>query len=508
MRGSLGHEPQCGNNKSGIKYRLILTRLNGCRGFHYHPHVLSLTARVEQVIERRTLLRPGDRVVVAVSGGLDSMVLLRVLHSLAQSRSWHLVVAHFDHQLRGLASRADARLVGRTALELELEFIQECGDVKGYARETHLSVEMAARILRHRFLARAAREVKASAVALAHHADDQVELFFLRTFRGAGVEGLAGMNWKGVSPEDRRIRLIRPLLDERRTDLARFARNQRIEFREDSSNRSLDIGRNRIRHSLLPMLRRQYQAALDNVILRTMATMRDTAAFLDQQAVAWRSARRKPPFPRLPTALQRQILSLQLRELKVPPSFDLLERLRLSQGERISFGVGQFLSRDQQGTLIRTTGIAFCAEESALSLEGRGGKSSFGGLDLAWRLVGLRTGVLHRGGRRQKSECFDADKVGASIVLRHWRPGDRFQPIGLPRPAKLQDLFVNLRIPRAIRHHLVLATTAAGEIFWVEGLRIAEGFKLDKCSRRGLKWTSRRTEGFAKGLVAPCPSPW
>jgi tRNA(Ile)-lysidine synthase len=470
--------------------------------------VLTFAARVEQAIEQRTPLQPESPVLVAVSGGLDSMVLLRVMHTLSTARAWRLTVAHFDHRLRGEASRADARFVGRVAASLDLEFIHESADVAGFAREAQLSVEMAARILRHRFLVRTARAAGGATVALAHHADDQVELFFLRLFRGAGAEGLAGMNWVGPSPEDGSIRLIRPLLEERREALAQYAREEGIRFREDSSNRNLDIPRNRIRQVLLPLLRRQYQVALDPVILRTMATLRDDAAFIAQQAEAWRGAKRRAPFARLPTALQRHLLSIQLRELKVPVGFELVERLRLRAGERVSAGVGVFVSRERAGRLVMTTEPAFLTEQLAVEVEGRGGRARFGELDLSWRMIAVRRQGGARGARRSRMEVFDADKIGRSIFLRHWRPGDRFQPSGLPRAAKLQNLFVNERIPRETRHRLVVATTSEGNIFWVEGLRIAEGFKLDKKSQRGLKWSWHRTEPRAKGLVAQGRPPW
>jgi tRNA(Ile)-lysidine synthase TilS/MesJ len=170
---------------------------------------------------------------------------------------------------------------------------------------------------------------QAAAVALAHHADDQVELFFLRLFRGAGVEGLAGMNWAGVSPEDSSHSPDPAAPGGTTQDLAQFARDQRIEFREDSSNRSLDIGRNRIRHALLPMLRRRYQVALDSVILRTMATLRDTAAWTGEAGRGLAERAAQTPFRPFAHALQRQILSLQLRELEVPVASICVERLRL-----------------------------------------------------------------------------------------------------------------------------------------------------------------------------------
>jgi len=134
--------------------------------------------------------------------------------------------------------------------------------VKEFARKSKLSIEMAARRLRHEFVARAAKERKIRVIALAHHADDQVELFFLRVLRGAGGEGLAGMKWRSPSPVNSKIMLVRPLLDATKAGLRGFARESKISFREDATNTSLNVPRNRVRNELLPLLLHHYQPAL------------------------------------------------------------------------------------------------------------------------------------------------------------------------------------------------------------------------------------------------------
>ena len=151
------------------------------------------------------------------------MVLLHVLRSLARRHGWRLTAAHFNHQLRGRSSDADERLVKRTEAKLGVPLAVEQGDVRQFARKSKLSVEMAARKLRHDFLARIARLEKIHTIALAHHADDQTELFFLRLFRGSGVAGLAGMKWCGPSPSDRGVELARPLLGQSKAELREFA---------------------------------------------------------------------------------------------------------------------------------------------------------------------------------------------------------------------------------------------------------------------------------------------
>jgi tRNA(Ile)-lysidine synthase TilS/MesJ len=146
---------------------------------------------------------------------------------------------------------------------------------------------MGARRLRHDFLARAAARLKSGSIALAHHADDQVELFFLRIFRGSGGEGLSGMKWRNASPGDPKRALVRPLLDVSKSELEAFARDNKTAFRQDASNLRLDIRRNRIRRELLPLLRRDYQPALDRVVLRLMDIAGAEAEFVAQAARAW-----------------------------------------------------------------------------------------------------------------------------------------------------------------------------------------------------------------------------
>jgi len=467
--------------------------------------------RAETEIQNRHLFSRGQKILVAVSGGADSLVLLHVLNSLAHKNRWQISIAHFNHQLRGRASDADEKLVGRTAKNLSLSFYAGRADVKKFAAQEKISVEMAARKLRHEFLAKTARENKISTVALAHHADDQVELFFLRLLRGAGGEGLAGMKWRSPSPADSKVTLVRPLLGFSKAEIFSFARAEKIRFRDDATNFSSDFLRSRIRNGLLPLLRKKYQPGIAKTVLRLMEITGAESEFVGEVARSWErrhlagTVRRKtgihagrmPALPeagfdQMPVAVQRRVLQQQLAEAGVVSDFELVERLRAAPGKLASVGSHLSVARDAAGKIQMAdaggrAGKKFNLGKLKLKLSGRAGRAEFDGREFCWA-VKKCGGARGRPPRRPGTEFFDADKIGGKIILRHWRAGDRFQPIGMNSAVKLQDLFVNAKIPVARRRELVLAATARGEIFWVEGLRIGEKFKLSPETRRRLRW--------------------
>jgi tRNA(Ile)-lysidine synthase len=474
--------------------------------------------RAEAEIQKRKLFSRGQKILVAVSGGADSMVLLHVLNSLASKNRWPISVAHFNHRLRGRASNADEKLVRLTAAKRRLKFFAGGADVKQIAAQSKISVEMAARKLRHDFLAQTAAAQKIPTVALAHHADDQVELFFLRLLRGAGGEGLAGMKWHSPSPADKRIALVRPLLNFSKAELLAFARENKIHFRDDATNSSNDFLRNRIRNELLPLLRKNYQPGLDKTILRLMDIVGAEAEFAAVEAEKFcrrrraeaqtKSGKRKAEsgkqselphagsysFEELPVAVQRKVLQQGLTGLGLRLDFELVERLRDASWKWVSVGSGLAVARNAAGRVCcrQHPEIEFNSDQLKLELRGRAGRAEFGGKKFRWDFLPQNKFQLPKrlAGETPvpRPEFFDADTIGAEIILRHWRAGDRFQPIGLKSPVKLQDLFVNAKIPAARRRGLVLAATATGEIFWVEGLRIGERFKLRPETRRKFLW--------------------
>lgn len=426
---------------------------------------------------------------MAVSGGLDSAVLLDVLNRLSSRRKWRIVVAHFNHQLRKGEADADEGFVERLTGRLRIPFRSGRGKVREFARGSGLSLEMAARQLRHEFFARTARELGIDVVATAHHADDQVELSLLRLLRGGGG-GLSGMAWSNPSPVDNSVQIVRPFLDQSRNVLSRYASSHQLEFREDASNRNTDILRNRIRHELVPLMCK-YQPAFVTNALRTMEIVGANEDFARSEGVKWLRRARKRPFTVLSPAVQRQIIRLQMLELGIVPGFEIVETLRQSPDRAVSASPVLQITCNKNGVLKEVApGLhRFNPVQLELSLRESGGITEFNGMNFEWQ---IRTRPSWKRGTASSAtssrEWFDAERVGDMVVLRHWQPGDRFQPIGMTAAVKLQDLFTNRKIPRTKRRNLVVAATRLGKIFWVEGLRIGEDFRLRPDTRSTLLW--------------------
>ena len=271
----------------------------------------------------------------------------------------------------------------------DLPFVADRADVREYARNHKLSLEMAARTLRHDFLARSrppAEDSRPSPWRIMRTI--RSNLFFLRLLRGAGGEGLAGMKWQSPSPRDSKIMLVRPLLDQSKAALQTYAKQERVPFREDATNAQLDIQRNRIRHELLPLLTRNYQPALARVILRQMDILGAEAAFVNEAALDWLKLKRRPKFETLPVALQRRCLQLQLAQQGVAANFDLIEQIREIANRPVVINEGISVCRDADGRvqIRQISESGFNNRQIEVNLSGRAGEIVFENARITWEI--------------------------------------------------------------------------------------------------------------------------
>ena len=243
----------------------------------------TLIAQVEKDIDSQKLLSPCDTVVVGVSGGMDSMVLLDILHTLSSrpERNYRLIAAHFDHGLRE-DSADDAAFVARTSEQMSVECLVRRGDVHADAAKLKQGIEHAARDSRYTFFSEVAETVGASAVAVAHHANDNVETILFRILRGTAVRGLSGIPF--CRPLSDETALIRPMLGASRDIIQDYARYRNLQWREDSSNSQMDFSRNFIRGQLLPLIRQRLNVGVDDALLRLGRNAAITEQHLLQEA--------------------------------------------------------------------------------------------------------------------------------------------------------------------------------------------------------------------------------
>jgi tRNA(Ile)-lysidine synthase len=439
---------------------------------------------------REHLFTSNDRVLVAVSGGPDSVALLHLLMQLHPVMGLELGVAHYDHGLRGEDSRRDAEFVADLAQRLGLPCHLGRGQVKEAALRDKVSIQMAARKLRRQFFQETRNDHFYTKLALGHTADDQVELFWLRLLRGAGLEGLKGM--EPATPEG----LVRPLLAVGKAVLLAWLEQKNLAYRVDASNLSRAYLRNRVRLDLLPHLTQFYNPRLAQTIWRTQALLREDESVLRQDTVAaWnRIARRLAEdcfaldlerFLALEEALQRRVLRFGVTKIGANLTLTAAQvgsLLALAKSERsgglISLGENAQFARAAANLHILRS-LPEPSREVTVLPDCPGEVESPEG----WRFR-LTRRPSQPGDSWPSPEVawFNPARVSLPLKVRGWRAGDRFWSQGAPGPKKLQDFLVDAKIPRWLRPHLPLVTSAK-EIIWVAGLRLAEPVKFLPASR-------------------------
>lgn len=477
-------------------------------------------AGIRATIERFAMLAPGDRVLIGVSGGPDSLSLLYALHALRDPLSLDLHVAHLNHRLRRAAA-ADARFVAETAARLDIPCTVEAIDVRAVKQRTGLSLEHAARQERYRFFARVAASIGASVVATAHTADDNVETVLLHLLRGAGTDGLAGIPPVRplAAPESAApVRVVRPLLDTWRAAVERYCASLGLEPRLDITNRRRVHLRNRIRLDLLPYLTRHFGPAVKPNLQRLTEIARPETALLEQMAQEALDRHAIPapgglsllaaPLAQLDPALQRRAVRAALRRVKGGPEeigYHEIERVAsaLACPEEIQFDLPGPIRVRRQGESL----LIFQPEPPAsagfvpLELPVPGMASTPDGDSLTTEILSRPADFVISRQPRARQVYLDADAVFQPLTVRPWEEGDRFVPLGMQGHKSLHKLFIDAGIPAAARRRIPIVQDARG-ILWVAGVAIADRAKITPRTRRllRLQWARAEEEKTARAI--------
>ena len=422
------------------------------------------------------MIRAGDRVIAAVSGGADSVVLLHALHGLRAKLNMELVAAHLDHGLRGEEGREDAAFVKGYAASLGLPCVAERVDVAAYCRKNGCSIELGAREVRYGFLRRVLLDQDADSVATGHTADDQAETVLMRLLRGSGSSGLSAI---------RPVRdgwVIRPLLDVTADEIATYARKHGLSCRTDRTNADQDVLRNRIRRHLVPLLQREYNPRIVQGLARTADVSRGAAEYLDAQATAFLDDHARLEAGKIlrldfetwadaAPAVQRVLVRRLVRTLGGNE-----ERLRFDQVEDTRAWIG----RGPVGRIRELPcGIRMECRKSKVILC-RGLSTPFrlnlevpGSVEVPDTNLSIRVAegsVETAPDATARRAVFDAAAVRRPWTVRSREQGDRMSPYGLSGHKSLKKLFNEWDVPRLLRDRVPVVTDGT-QILWVAGYR-------------------------------------
>lgn len=458
--------------------------------------------KVRAAIERHRLFTPGERVVVAVSGGADSVALLHLLWRWRTELGLDLHVAHLNHRLRPEAEE-EAAFVRRLAQAWGLPLTVGQREVACLARSGE-SLEDVARRVRRRFLAEVADAVGAAKIALGHHANDQAETVLLHLLRGSGATGLAGMAWQ-------RGKFVRPLLGVTRTEIEAYCRRYGLSYVRDPSNAVPAFLRNRVRHELLPLLLERYNPNLVRTLGQTAAILAEEEAYLESALDrVWPELKVTEQDGRVllrVAALLAQPLALQRRAVRRAfftlvgrenpfLTFDHVEEvLTLATtrgGRRLHLPRGVVVGQEA-GNLVFAVGKVGAGRPRVCWPVCRRlpvpGEVLFGdwlikaALQPAEKNLPLPAGHL-------EAAC-DFGRLPQPLFLRYWQPGDFFWPLGLGGRKKLQDFFVDAKVPREERAHIPLVVCPEG-IVWIVGYRLDERWRVRPDTTAVLRLYARR----------------
>ncbi|NNG00498.1 MAG: tRNA lysidine(34) synthetase TilS [Desulfobacteraceae bacterium] len=462
---------------------------------------------VRTTITGHDMLSPDDRILIGVSGGMDSVSLLHALLALSPAYGRVIGVYHLNHGLRGKESQRDADFVARLTDPLPVRFHLDESDVKSYRQHAGLSLEEAARRIRYQQMEITAETYGYTKIATAHHADDNAELMLMNLIRGSGSLGLSGI------PPVRNGMIVRPLIKLRRAEIAKFIHAANLPFVSDSSNTDLRFSRNKIRHKLLPFLRDEFNPNIS-------ATLNRVSGIIGLEE-KWIEETISPVFSNLVLRQHKNIIDLDLKEL-----INAHPAVRRRVIRRAIKAVKGDLRRI---TLAHIDDVIHLAETATSEkrihlpdriLAGRRGDAVFienrthartrNKPTDTWSINILVTDVdtgaipVGSGGRvavlteipgssipeiskaGQNIAFFDMDKIVFPLKIRKVAHGDRIQPLGMHGTQKIKKFFINEKIPSHLRWESTVLLSA-GRIIWIMGHRIADHVKIDTVTKRILK---------------------
>ncbi len=429
---------------------------------------MGMLEEFRRFIQSNALCLPTDRILLAVSGGIDSMVLLHLYVAAGYTPG----IAHCNFHLRGDESDRDEQFVKSVAETMDAAYHQQDFDTEQSAGESGISIQMAARNLRYRWFEQIRKKHGYNFISTAHNQDDVIETFFINLSRGTGIRGLTGIPVRSE-------KVIRPLLFASRESIVDYATEHHIRYREDSSNASDKYLRNRIRHQLIPLLEEE-NPSFRNALMDTMLNLSETEKLYEQELVQLkhRLVRKDGDRARirirdlLAHDARRSILFEILSEYNFSSQAmeDIIHSLEGPSGKQFLSSTHRIV-KDREDLIITPLDKE---EDRKFYLEREAGRISEP-FDLEWMVVD-HTETFHIPNDR-KIACLDLQKLHFPLMLRHWRSGDYFQPLGMQGMKKISDYLIDTKVSLPDKERTWLLTSG-NKIAWVIGQRLDDRYKV------------------------------
>jgi len=430
------------------------------------------------------LIKPGEKVIVSVSGGVDSMVLLDLMIRLKSKMKFRIAIAHFNHQLRGRESDGDEALIRDYARKRKIQCFIESADTSAASDKEKLSIQETARNLRYDFLNKIRVSLGYDKIATAHNADDNSETMLFNLFRGSGLHGM-----KGIPLHRKDLQIVRPLLFATRESIAEYSAANGILFREDSSNLKSDYTRNFIRHQIIPLIRENINPNLSGSLFRAGRIFTDLESYLsrDLKKIMKETVRKKskegiilsrPKFLKLPYFLKEQLIIELLRvgfrtEIDYSAATLILKIADSGTGSHAPVRKDLIVMRDRNDIILKRW------ERPAAFLMPV--KPSEKLISPGFTLEICRARRARFSSNRMV-EYADGDLLGTELFVRSWHDGDWFIPFGMAKKKKLSDFFIDEKIPLLEKLSIPILESR-GQIVWILGMRLDHRFRVTKKRR-------------------------